>query len=940
MSTIKVKNIRHPDNITTANVILDDDGDAEFNNVTAQTVNLNTLTVTGSVTASAFTSNIATASGSPLTVTSTTMVGNLNSNHLGDISNVTGSGANSPLSTGNGSNNIPVSNGTVNTNLNADMLEGVHGYVLGSGTTDNLVPRMGDAKAGTWSRSGTTCTVTFNSHGITDPEAVYAKFTSSGTAPVTEGIYAVNTSNLLTNSFQITVSNSGDTSGNVTFQSTSKIDPNYMLRPAPAGQVVGTSDTQTLTNKTLTDPVITASGNVDVGNSTSLRFSGANASYKLKLQAGSQPNTNLANVTLTLPWLEDASGTVSDTLVGTTATQTLTNKTLTAPVATGAILDLPKIRDTSDDHSYVFAVSELTADRTVTLPLLTGNDEFVFKDYTQTLTLKTLTSPVLNTPSVGTKLTVSQNGDTPGTLVFEGDGVTSGAARRKLNIAVATSTPAADVENKTLTFPWLTGTVSVLDAEEALSNKTISSSTLTSPVINTGVSGTAILDADDMAGASATKLSTSESIKAYVDTQLTASDLDFAGDSGGAQAVDLDDQTLTIEGGIGITTTGSAQKISIAVDTAKTVTIDDEQTLSSKTLTTPTINNGIMVSPEIRTSLIFEGSNVEDTNELTIVAETQPNLGSADKTITIPWGNTTSEEFVLTANTQTLTNKTLTSPVISTPQIHDTSSDHQYVFAVSELAADRTVTLPILTGNDTFVFNDHIQTLSNKTLTSPTINGATLTGDVSTGWDAADATLITDLNANFLEGSDKAYYRDVGNMNAGTLPIARGGTGQTGASETGCRNMGAVFSKSGGPSNWNQADSGYQTAGIKSIVHESNNTSDYFVWINEHNNTSYGIYPNVSDKKLKKNIKNYSEKALPKIEQLKVRSFTWKKSDEETFGVIAQEVEEVIPEAVGAIRQEDKTEIKNIRSDYLVYSLIKAVQELSAEVKSLKKNAV
>ena len=65
-----------------------------------------------------------------------------------------------------------------------------------------------------------------------------------------------------------------------------------------------------------------------------------------------------------------------------------------------------------------------------------------------------------------------------------------------------------------------------------------------------------------------------------------------------------------------------------------------------------------------------------------------------------------------------LTNKTLTSPTITTPQINDTSADHQYVFAVSELAADRTVTLPLLTGDDEFVFKDHTQTLTNKTLTT------------------------------------------------------------------------------------------------------------------------------------------------------------------------------------------------------------------------------
>ena len=44
------------------------------------------------------------------------------------------------------------------------------------------------------------------------------------------------------------------------------------------------------------------------------------------------------------------------------------------------------------DHEYVFAVSELTANRTITLPLLTNNDEFVFKNHTQTLSNKTLSS--------------------------------------------------------------------------------------------------------------------------------------------------------------------------------------------------------------------------------------------------------------------------------------------------------------------------------------------------------------------------------------------------------------------------------------------------------------------------------------------------------------------------------------------------------------------
>ena len=51
--------------------------------------------------------------------------------------------------------------------------------------------------------------------------------------------------------------------------------------------------------------------------------------------------------------------------------------------------------------------------------------------------------------------------------------------------------------------------------------ETLTNKTLTSPVINTGISGTAILDEDNMASNSATKLATQQSIKAYVDARAS-----------------------------------------------------------------------------------------------------------------------------------------------------------------------------------------------------------------------------------------------------------------------------------------------------------------------------------------------------------------------------------------------------------------------------------
>ena len=102
--------------------------------------------------------------------------------------------------------------------------------------------------------------------------------------------------------------------------------------------------------------------------------------------------------------------------------------------------------------------------------------------------------------------------------------------------------------------------------------------------------------------------------------------------------------------------------------------------------------------------------------------------GSSKSTILLP---NVSGTLSLNDATQTLTNKTLTSPLLTTPQINDTSANHQYIFAVNELTADRTITLPLLTGDDELVFKDHTQTLTNKTLTAPTLTTPVITGHIN-----------------------------------------------------------------------------------------------------------------------------------------------------------------------------------------------------------------
>ena len=76
---------------------------------------------------------------------------------------------------------------------------------------------------------------------------------------------------------------------------------------------------------------------------------------------------------------------------------------------------------------------------------------------------------------------------------------------------------------------------------------------------------TGFVDEDNMTSDSNVLIPTQQSVKAYVDSQLGATNLDIAGDSGTA-SVDLDSQTLTIAGGTGLTSSVSGQTATLNLD--------------------------------------------------------------------------------------------------------------------------------------------------------------------------------------------------------------------------------------------------------------------------------------------------------------------------------------------------------------------------------------
>ena len=113
-------------------------------------------------------------------------------------------------------------------------------------------------------------------------------------------------------------------------------------------------------------------------------------------------------------------------------------------------------------------------------------------------------------------------------------------------------------------------------------------------------------------GSSATLLATQGAIKTYVDSQVTAQDLDLAGDSG-TGAIDLDSQSLTIAGGTGLTSVAGSQTVTMNID-ATVATLVGSQTLTNKVLTNPTINAATMTG-----AVAINGITLNDN---TIIANT------------------------------------------------------------------------------------------------------------------------------------------------------------------------------------------------------------------------------------------------------------------------------------------------------------------------------
>ena len=127
---------------------------------------------------------------------------------------------------------------------------------------------------------------------------------------------------------------------------------------------------------------------------------------------------------------------------------------------------------------------------------------------------------------------------------------------------------------------------------------------------------------------------------------------------------------------------------------------------------------------------------------LTIAGGTGISTSGSSTTVTVAIDST----ITTLSGSQTLTNKTLTSPIVSGLTLSDSSiilegatiDGYETTITVTDPTADRTWTIPNAT--DTSVGRDTTDTLTNKTLTAPVINGAISGSSISTESDMDDGS--------------------------------------------------------------------------------------------------------------------------------------------------------------------------------------------------------
>lgn len=227
--------------------------------------------------------------------------------------------------------------------------------------------------------------------------------------------------------------------------------------------------------------------------------------------------------------------------------------------------------------------------------------------------------------------------------------------------------------------------------------------------------------------------------------------------------------------------------------------------------------------------------------------------------------------------------------------------------------------------------NGTLTLTSNAATYSSVLNLNSSSGGVS----LINASQVLRLDTN---GSERARIDASGNLLVGTTNnpwgarLVSAGSGQVATFNTSATTGTAVEIDVGANNTTQQALMVYSAgnAATNAIIYSNGNIVN--------RNNSYGA---ISDAKLKENVTDATPK-LDKLNQVRIVNFNMIGEEQKQIGVIAQELEQIFPSMVEESPDRDAegndlgTTTKSVKYSVFVPMLIKAIQELKAEVDSLR----
>jgi hypothetical protein len=297
----------------------------------------------------------------------------------------------------------------------------------------------------------------------------------------------------------------------------------------------------------------------------------------------------------------------------------------------------------------------------------------------------------------------------------------------------------------------------------------------------------------------------------------------------------------------------------------------------------------------------------------------------------VPGQNINSFDIVTNGGTQTLTNKTLTLPTFGgTGVVFNGSSSQTTTVRASATAGNNTLTLPTTTGTlvstgdtgvvtsnmiaDLNITNSDVSTTAAIAYSKLSLGNSIVNADIASGAAIAVSKLASSTISGVSLGST------LNSLTAGSFITYSSGSTYNGS--TGITVSVAATTANTGNTIVARDSSGDFTAGTISVT---NLTASQTVQAQDFNSTS--------DETLKTNITTV-ENGLETIKSLRGVTFDWKINQKPSIGVIAQELEKVLPQLV------KDGDPKTVNYNGLIGVLIEAVKELSSEVEELKKKVL